>query len=87
MRFRPLPAQNNTICMRFCFDPLSRAFENRCVFDEDAQRISVEGRVKRIETYAFSNENALVWTGPNFYHIICYLFSKLIHSHTFYCKN
>ena len=28
------------------------------------ERISVDGRPKRIEMYAFSNENALVWTGP-----------------------
>ena len=29
---------NNTICMRFRFDPLSKAFLNRCVFDENGQR-------------------------------------------------
>ena len=34
---------------RFPFDPLSRAFSNRCVLDEQAQRISVDGRFKRIE--------------------------------------
>ena len=34
------------------------------VFDENAQRFSVNGRPKRIEMYAFTNENALVWTGP-----------------------
>ena len=28
------------------------------------ERISVDGRPKRIEMYAFSNENVLVWTGP-----------------------
>jgi hypothetical protein len=28
------------------------------------ERISVDGSPKRIEMYAFSNENALVWTGP-----------------------
>ena len=33
------------------------------VFDENAQRISVDGRPKRIEMYAISNENTLVWTG------------------------
>ena len=50
--------------MRFRFDPLSRAFSNRrCVFNENAQRISVDGRPKRIEMYAFSMENALVWMG------------------------
>ena len=37
---------------------------DRCVFDENAQRISVDARPKRIEMYAFSNENALVSTGP-----------------------
>ena len=47
----------NTICMRFRFDPLSRAFSNRCV-------ISADGRPKRIEMYTFSNENSSVWTGP-----------------------
>ena len=50
--------------MRFRFDPLSRTFSNRCVFNENAQLISVDGKPKRIEMYAFSNENALVWTGP-----------------------
>ena len=48
--------------MRFRFDPLSRAFSNRCVFDETTQRISVDGRPKRLEMR--SNENALVWAGP-----------------------
>ena len=42
----------------FRFDPLSRAFSNRCVFDENTQRISVDGRPKRIEMYA------LIWTEP-----------------------
>ena len=28
------------------------------------ESISVDGRPKRFEMYAFSNENALVWTGP-----------------------
>ena len=28
-----------------------------------AQRISVDGRPKRIEAYTFSNENALMWAG------------------------
>ena len=52
-----------TTCMRFRFDPLSRAFSNRCVFDGNAQCISADGRPKRIEMYAFSKENALVWMG------------------------
>ena len=30
----------NQICMRSRFDPLSRAFSNQCVFDENAQRIT-----------------------------------------------
>ena len=46
--------------MRFQLYPLSRAFSNRYVFDENAQRFSVDRRPKRIEMYAFSNENALV---------------------------
>ena len=37
---------------------------DRRVFDENAQRISVDARPKRIEMYAFSNKNALVSTGP-----------------------
>ena len=45
------------ICrMRFFFDLLSRSFSNRCVFndfDKNAQPISVAGRPKRIEMYAF----------------------------------
>ena len=50
--------------MRIRFDQLSRAFSNRCVFDQNPQRISVDRRAKRIEMYAFSHENALVRTGP-----------------------
>ena len=38
--------------------PFSKTYTS--VFD----RISVDGRQKRIKKYAFSNENALVWTGP-----------------------
>ena len=34
--------QSKMICMRFRFDPLSRAFSNRYVSDEKAQRISVD---------------------------------------------
>ena len=49
----------NTICMRFRFDPLSRALQI-----ENAQRMSVEGRPKHIEMCAFSSENALVWMRP-----------------------
>ena len=48
--------------MRFRFDILSKAFSNRCLYDENAQRItiSLDGRPIRIELYAFSNELALV---------------------------
>ena len=51
--------RTDTICMRFRFDPLSGVFSNRCVFDEKAQRISVDGKPKRIEMYA------IMWTGPH----------------------
>ena len=50
------------MCIRF--DQLSRAFSNRCVFDQNPWRISVDRRPKRIEMYASSNENALVRSGP-----------------------
>ena len=63
--FRPFSTvHTNTISMSFRFDPLSRAFSNRCVSDENAQHISVDGRPKRIEMYAFLDKNALVWKGP-----------------------
>ena len=35
------------------------------------ERISVDGRPKRIEIHAFSNENALVWTGPQIDESFC----------------
>ena len=35
--------------MRFRFEPLSRAFSNRCVFHENAKRISADGTPKLIE--------------------------------------
>ena len=44
----------------------SIAFSNRWIFDENARRINVDGRPKRIVMYAFSNENELEWTGPRF---------------------
>ena len=54
---------HDMLCIRF--DPLSREFSNRRVFDENARRISVDGRPKRIEMYAgFSKEIALVLTRP-----------------------
>ena len=43
----------NRIYVRFRFDPLSKAFSNRCVFDENARRISVDRRPKRSEMYTF----------------------------------
>ena len=46
----------NTIRMRFHFDPLSRVFSNGCVFDEIAQRISVDGRPKRVECTRFQTK-------------------------------
>ena len=39
------------VCAGFRFDPLSRAFSNRCVFDENAQRVCVDGRRKLIEIH------------------------------------
>ena len=35
--------------MCFLFKPLSRAFSNRCVFHENAKRISVDGTPKLVE--------------------------------------
>lgn len=55
-----LTVHTDTICMRFRFNSLSKAFSNRCGFVKNAQRISVVSRPKRTEMYAFSNENALV---------------------------
>ena len=37
-----------SVCMHFCFDPLSRAFSNWCIFNENTQHISVDRRPKRI---------------------------------------
>ena len=53
MRFRP-STLIRYVSMRFRFDPPSRAFSNRCVFDENAQRISVDGKPKLIKMHAFS---------------------------------
>ena len=50
--------------LRFQMSPLWTPFSNVCVLDENAQCFSVNDRRKRIEKYAFSNENASVWTGP-----------------------
>ena len=51
-------------CVFFLIQFQERYFSNRCCFAENAQRISVDEGPKRIEVYGFSNENALVWTGP-----------------------
>ena len=73
IRFRKYPfssVHTNTICtcMRFQLCSLSTVFSHIYVFSVNTlsvfERISVDGRPKRIEMYAFSNENALVWTGP-----------------------
>ena len=56
------PSALITICMRSCFDPLSRAFSGRCLCDENTPRISVDERPKRIKCMRF--QNALVWKGP-----------------------
>ena len=54
---------DNAICMRFHFDHLlSRAFSNRCVFDENAQGIRADGRPKYIKMYAILKRNVFVWT-------------------------
>ena len=59
-RFRPseIIRYVHTNKMHFCFDPLARAFSNRCDSDENSQRISVDRKPKHIEMYAFSNEDA-----------------------------
>ena len=56
MLFRPFSTVlTNAICMRFSLDLLSRAFSNRCVSDENSQRICMKRGPKRIEMYLFSN--------------------------------
>ena len=49
-----LSVHTNTVCLRFCFDPLLRAFSNRCVFDENAQCVRVDGRPKPWEMILWS---------------------------------
>ena len=41
--------QSLSILCAVSFGPLSRAFSNRCVPDENAKRICVDGRTKRLE--------------------------------------
>ena len=52
------------VCISVLIHLVSKAFSNRCVFDENSQHISADGRPKRVELYAFSNENALVCAEP-----------------------
>ena len=42
------------------------------------ERISVDGRPKRIEMYAFSNKNALVWTGPKKHNLTWLMASTIV---------
>ena len=65
-----------TIWMRCYLDPLSRALSNRCLFYESAGPSSVNGRPKRIERYAFSNENILMLAGQSFDGMVNYLKSS-----------
>ena len=49
MRFQPSSTVHiDMMYNRFRFDPLSRAFSNRWVFDEYAQHVSVDGRRKNV---------------------------------------
>ena len=50
----------NTICMSFCFCPISRAFSNRWVVDENPQGISMDGRPTRSEMYPFSDQVSFI---------------------------
>ena len=73
---------------RFYFDAFSTvhanthiyafSLSNRCVCDENALRVSADGRPKHFEMCAFSNKNALVWTrpkSPRVFHIAFLTFS------------
>ena len=55
MRFRPFSTVHTNTTERFQIDAFSMKTLSVCV----------GGRPKRIEMYAFSNENVLVWTGRN----------------------
>ena len=67
LKFSNVPESLNSdkICIRFRIDPLSRAFSNQCVFDENARRISVD---RKADTHrnvrAFKRKRMSVWTGP-----------------------
>ena len=50
----------NTICMSFCFCPISRAFSNRWVVDANPQGISLDGRPTRSEMYPFSDQVSFI---------------------------
>ena len=61
-RFDSVCFRQSTLIRHVCVF-VSRAFSNRRVFDVNVRCISVDGRPKRIEMYAFSKENTLVWMG------------------------
>ena len=52
--------------IRYVYVSICIHFQQRFQIDAFSvnTRVSVDGRPKRIEMYAFSNENALVWTEP-----------------------
>ena len=69
----------NTICVRFRFDPLPRAFLNLCVFGKTAQRISVDGRPKRF----------VHWCGRDLVSVMIYYHNhscKSVHEPSFNAK-
>ena len=63
MRFRSFTLLRY-VCASVSIHFQTRLLLDRCVFYENAQRSSVDGRLKRIQMDAFSNENAWLWTGP-----------------------
>ena len=50
----------NAICTRFRFDHFQERFQINAFSMKTLMGISADGRPKRIEMFAFSNENALV---------------------------
>ena len=60
------PVHTTPILLRFQIFPLWRAFSKVCVFTENDTSFSCgrDGTWKRNKMFAFSNENASVWTGP-----------------------
>ena len=51
IRFRP-STLIRYVCVFVLIHLVSQAFSNRCVFDENAQRVSADGRPKCVELYA-----------------------------------